>query len=599
MKLFIDRLVLAVMAASLPAVILWSDASGASLLRSKAPLTCDDSMKAAFNPKPLSRGATTRVQLVKQFRKGDPLLLSGDARASTPVAPNDICLVKLLVGPGNSGPAEAPSTTPGIGIDVWLPSPENWNKRIEVLGNSGWAGGPQATLTGLGSSSQGSPWEVAGSDGSVSATTDTGHPQGKGDFLMNPDGTLNKLGWQQYSALGTHEMIVKTKALTMAFYGQPARYSYWRGSSTGGRQGLKHAQDYPTDFDGIIAQRAAVNFTRLLTAAMYPSIVTQQDLGGPLTAAQLTAVSRAAINSCDVVGGQHLGYILDPAACTYDPIKDSAVLCASSGGTNSTPACVTTAQARAINKIWYGPTTDGSAPSPAVDNGAGATLAGVQRWWGYPRGADLSLVAGPTPQSIAADMLALVLQDPALAMPTFRNANSNGKDLWKTISYARFSDAYDRGLKMQDVFAHINTDNPDLRAVRDHGTKIISVYGLSDNLIPYQGFVNYYNQVAVKTGGMEALQKFYRTYLVPGQGHMTVNGTANPDANPPAYSEKVLFQALRDWVEKGVAPGRIDIASLVTPQFPMAKSRPICVYPLQATYSGSGDINSAASYTCS
>src|SRR5678815_3989095 len=61
------------------------------------PLTCDDSMKAAFKP-----DANTNVTLVKAFKKGDPLALSGTpATPAPPVAANDVCLVKLTIGPGS------------------------------------------------------------------------------------------------------------------------------------------------------------------------------------------------------------------------------------------------------------------------------------------------------------------------------------------------------------------------------------------------------------------------------------------------------------------------------------------------------------------
>src|SRR5580698_4896027 len=88
-------------------------------------LACDDSLKVAFRPDEL-----TTVVAVKAFKKGDPLLLSGTPIARTPTAANDLCLVKLNVGPGNPGPAGAPSTSPGIGIEVWLPTPANWNGRV-------------------------------------------------------------------------------------------------------------------------------------------------------------------------------------------------------------------------------------------------------------------------------------------------------------------------------------------------------------------------------------------------------------------------------------------------------------------------------------
>jgi len=91
-------------------------------------LKCDDTMKDEFRPDSL-----TTVLLVKAFKKGDALTLSTPT-PNTPVALNDVCVVKLLVGPGNPGPAGARSTSAGIGIEIWLPAPENWNRRIHVTG---------------------------------------------------------------------------------------------------------------------------------------------------------------------------------------------------------------------------------------------------------------------------------------------------------------------------------------------------------------------------------------------------------------------------------------------------------------------------------
>ena len=48
--------------------------------------------------------------LVKQFDAGAPLVISETPGPTTPVAAVDICMVNLLVGPGNPGPANAPST---------------------------------------------------------------------------------------------------------------------------------------------------------------------------------------------------------------------------------------------------------------------------------------------------------------------------------------------------------------------------------------------------------------------------------------------------------------------------------------------------------
>src|SRR5882724_5853072 len=155
-------------------------------------LACDDTMKDEFKPDSL-----TTVLLVKAFKKGEALALAGTpATPPPPLAANDVCVVKLLVGPGNPGPAGAPSTSAGIGIEMWLPAPLNWNSRIHVAGGGGWAGGNQTSLTvltGAGgfAGTNPAPSIIATVEGAVSANTDTGHTLGSGSFAMNPDGSIN------------------------------------------------------------------------------------------------------------------------------------------------------------------------------------------------------------------------------------------------------------------------------------------------------------------------------------------------------------------------------------------------------------------------
>ncbi len=559
-----------------------------------ALLACDDSMKTAFKP-----DADTTVLLVKAFEKGDPLLLSGTPGPRTGTAAEDVCLVKLAVGPGSPGPDGAPSTSAGIGIEVWLPSKENWNERIHNLGGGGWAGGNHLSLESIGNASAG---VVASTEGAVSSHTDTGHAIGNGSFAMNPDGTINEALWTDFAERALHQQAVQSKALAEAYYGRAARYAYWEGGSTGGRQGLKVAQAHPEDYDGLIVNFPAINWTKFITAELYPQIVYQRDLGGtPLTPEQHTLLGNAAIAACDMVGGQHLGYILDPSACTYDPTKDASVLCtgvAGNGvtGANATPACVNLAQATAMNKIWYGMTSDGSVPDPAVDNGWALQPAGVHRWYGLARGTNPGGLAGAAPFSIASDMVALELQNPTIATPGFTNATGNGADGWKLLSYAQLDNAFARGVALQPRFGGINTDDPDLSAFAARGGKMLTWHGLNDELIPAPGTINYYERVATEMGGLAAVQDFWKLYLVPAQGHGGPNGTTNPDAGAPIVSSAEMYALLTAWVEEGTAPGDV---VLHTPQgAPTAKSRPICVYPQKATYD-SGDPHVAASYSCS
>ena len=71
-----------------------------------------------------------------------------------------------------------------------------------------------------------------------------------------------------HAYLGIHAMTLVGKALTQAFYGKAARYSYFVGNSSGGRQGLMEAQRYPDDYDGIIAGSLANRHVHMWTASV-------------------------------------------------------------------------------------------------------------------------------------------------------------------------------------------------------------------------------------------------------------------------------------------------------------------------------------------
>lgn len=592
-------------------------------------LACDDNLKTTFKP-----DALTSVVLVKPFRKGEDLRLENTpaavAPATTVKAPSDLCLVKLVVGPGKPGPAGAPSTSAGIGIEVWLPPLQTtdttqtaWNEVIRAYGSGGWAGGFQADPTRIGfngstASNNGNFVSHIGAvaKGYVVATSDHGHGRnGNGSFTLNEDGTLNTTLWQDFAERSMHEQAVKAKALAQLYYGKPHKYAYWDGFSTGGRQGYKLAQKYPEDFNGILAGAPAFNWSRFITGELYPQVVMNLELGAPIATAKLNAASAAANAAC---GGATLGFQLDPLQCRYDPTRDAAQLCLGeigngvTGASTNVAACLTAREAVALNKIWYGMTRDGSVPEPALDNAGAPTLAGSHLWYGLTRGTNLTALAGAVPFAISSVQVALELLDPAYAqsVPAGTLANAAGanlgQDQWKTLDYAGLARAYDQGLVLQPSFSFINTDNPDLSALRDRGAKVLSYHGLADQLIPPQGSLHYFERVAAAMGGTAAVQQFNRLYMVPGMAH---DGTFGSSASidpatgtnaattrvplpQPATGRDELFNALRNWVENGQAPGRIDIASSDG-----SVTLPLCVYPQKAVLTGTVP-TAAASYTC-
>ena len=271
-------------------------ASQPAMAASVRPLACDDSLRSVFQA-----DSQTQVVLVRPFKKGAPISITEPVTPITPTAAADLCLVKLVVGPGNPGPSGAPSTSPGIGIEVWLPSPKDWNGRIHNIGGrGGYDGGEHASATTIG-------WPyaatTAGSEGAVSSSTDSGHAPTDGSWAMNPDGTPNRQGWIDFSHRAQHEVAVKSKALARAYYGRPHSYAYYEGISTGGRHGYKIAQQYPDDYDGIIASLPTIYFQQWALTNFYRNLAIERDLGGvPLTEEQQDLVSNAAIAACEAKG---------------------------------------------------------------------------------------------------------------------------------------------------------------------------------------------------------------------------------------------------------------------------------------------------------
>jgi Tannase and feruloyl esterase len=451
---------------------------------------------------------------------------------------------------GESGPSAGylPGQSQHLIIRVGLPPNSvditagavSWNGKNRDIGGGGFAGavGAVTSSTNL---------------GYVGTSTDTGHSAALGgSFALNPDGTLNVGLIEDFASDGIHEQHVWGVNLARAYYGMDPIRKYWIGCSTGGRQGHYQAQNFPRDFDGILAGANAYNWDRFITAELWPQVVMNQWVGGPIASAKLNAVTNAAIAACDAqdaIPGD--GFIQDPRACTYSA---KSFLCSAYGGSSSDPNCLNPREVSAVNQIWNGPTD----------------AQGNRVWYGLERGASLSGgLAGTNPFSIATDHFRFwIHQDPSFD--------------WHTVTYASFvNDMLTSIAKFNDV---IGTDD-DLNAFHSAGGKMITYHGLADQLIFPRGTYHYYNTVA--QGNYQATQTFYRFFPYPGNAHCG-GGTG------PQIDAEALFSRLVDWVENGVAPDFV-VASQTTP---VARTRKICMYPNVQVYNGSGSTDDQASFHC-
>ena len=172
--------------------------------------------------------------------------------------------------------------------------------------------------------------------------------------------------------------------------------------------------------------------------------------------------------------------------------------------------------------------------------------------------------------------------------------------------------------------------SPDLSRFKARGGKLIQYHGWFDAVVAPHTSPNYVHALAqferlkglspaafdqavenlsaadvaaAAQSQASVVQQYHRLFMLPNVAHcgggsgpsLIGGGTGDPlPAFRDADHDAVL--ALARWVEQGVAPEAIVATTLKDGA--VARQRPVCVYPKQARYNGSGDINAAANFSC-
>lgn len=139
--------------------------------------------------------------------------------------------------------------SPAVGFEVRLPT--EWNGKLYFAGDFVFAGSVSDPSLGL-------------ARGYAIASTDGGH---QGDLFDASWALDNRPAEIDYGYRAVHVTAVVSKILVAAYYGERPRLSYFDGCSKGGMQGLREAEQYPDDFNGIAAGAPALDFTGLMIAA--------------------------------------------------------------------------------------------------------------------------------------------------------------------------------------------------------------------------------------------------------------------------------------------------------------------------------------------
>lgn len=452
-----------------------------------------------------------------------------------------------------------PSSDSEIFFEVWLPRADRWNERFLSAGEGGFAGTPNYTRNGL----DGGMDELL-RRGYATAGTDTGHKSTDVSWAVDhPEKATDYL----YRA--KHMVTVAAKGVIAAHYGKPTRYSYFSSCSNGGRQGLIEVQRYPGDFDGLIIG-APWNYQSHSNAGFVWNSQALSAPGAGIPASKLPAIAGAAMKACDAKDGLADGVIANPGKCQFDP---SVLVCTGA----ETDSCLTLPQVEALKKIYAGPQN----PRTREHIFPGFAVGSETSWTNLVE----NLNASGLPNGYFAN---LVFENPK----------------WDFKSFD-----FDRDMAKADekVGRFGNAIAVDFAEAARRGVKIIQYHGWNDQTLQPAYSPEYYEQVVRANGGLEATQRFYRLYMVPGMTHC-YGGAGAPNFGgvgqqiPPVRDATHDMQtALEAWVEKGAPPERM-VATKFSDDQPGTRSvqlkRPLCLYPTVPKYRGQGDPNDAANFVC-
>lgn len=426
---------------------------------------------------------------------------------------------------------------PQVQFEVRLPI-TTWNGRYFQIGCGGFCG--FVNIAGCG--------DMLAKD-YVVAANNLGHV---GDALRDPLWGSSSDARRDYGARGTHVTALVAKRLIAAFYGKAPAFSYFRGCSTGGREGLMAAQHWPEDFDGIVAGDPAFAGRLGAIANVWAAQKLFRRGNVPvLDRASLTLLHERTMAACDGLDGLKDGIIMDPRQCRFDP---ASLRCAAGASKD----CLTAEQVAAAKAVYDGPRNSaGKLLYP------GGMMPGSEGAWG---GADTwSLPQG----SLRYLMFA---KNPA---PDYDYHDFDWEhDLDKVRDQVALYDPVAPGAA------------PDLSAFHARGGRLIVYHGWSDQGVSPLGTLDYYAQVAARTGGMNSTRSWFRVFMVPGMFHCR-------GGNAPNQFD--FMPGLQSWVEQGTAPDGVIATQREGDR--VVRTRPLFAYPAQARFTGKGSPDEAANWT--
>ena len=453
-------------------------------------------------------------------------------------------------------------------INFQLNVPNTWNGKVVQSGGGGYDGNIPNTLgaTTLGLTTIPTPLAA----GYMTLADDSGHQAADSNdasFAMNDEAMVN-FGYMHIKK--AHDVAV---AIAQIMNGKAPKRFYYQGGSTGGREALTAAMRWPESYDGVLVNYPTANFLgiRLWGVALGRAIYDNNSAGW-IPPALVDKIASNAIAKCDALDGVVDGLVSNMAACRAQSDAMIASMMCQNGETGNPTNCITPVQlAKTLNVYHNGFTI----PYSFANN--------VNGYDGYNSNEGITMGIGTSPNYVGVDLVNahhvfradqffkyFVAKDPNFNILNFDIQNPG---VWQN-----------KIVSLSDI---LGATTPDWSTFANKGGKVLWLQGNDDPSVSPYSNIKVFNTIVAKMGA-SSVANFMKLYLVPGLAHGGGNFS-------PVWDN---LNALDTWVENGTPPAApvvYDGTSTAT----KGRSRPLCEYPTWPKYNGAGDINLAASYSCS
>jgi feruloyl esterase len=426
--------------------------------------------------------------------------------------------------------------------------------------------------------------------GYVTTGTDSGHqnkPDVHGAAFAFDDEAVRNFAYAAYKK--THDVTAK---LVQMYYGNSPRRYYYMGGSEGGREGMRMAQQYPQDYDGIVSIDPVMPVTALWN--FQNSFGAVQSAPGSFMGTKIQLLHNTVAAVCDGQDGIVDQVVSNYKACTGDVAIKAAVAKRCASEADEGPNCFSDGQLATIKWMYTG------FPFPfTLANGVKQYPGYIPGGEGLPRNADMWMTGTVAPTQGA---------DPD-------TTNGLGRSYLFGSYYTRFFVAKDPKFnalnynpanyqsRVSELSELLDSYDPDLTKFFQRGGKLILRENIADKgNSPLTG-LNYWDTVVAKMG-KDTVEKFFVAYVATGLGH-TSDGVDAGAQNAPSYGipgHVDLLGPLDDWVEKGIKPADSFVLTNRKPLPPhdVVASKPMCRYPMYPKFIGSSPAggNLASNYVC-